>query len=304
MFMIVALKKTCPFSLESRHRLCLPEQMSSRTVWLFSVLGLRMKRLCVTLNPFLSDGESFNCRAGPCHGLCERTWRHTKLWRLRGSLLFIAYPALRYLMAVRGSSPPLPLLRSQIMIWEDANGKDYNDYQLQRRSVYRTGSGGLIRCDTEMHLMFLMVLKKLTTTDLCAHTSRTHFSHELGPVQVLLQHSRERRCRKTGSDEFTSCFCWFTSWMTGWTFDNHDKKKTFVVLVSLTSAQRSVQIRCIRHRNSSKKICGNMAIKEILKGRLPVYGLRGKCTGDTQMALQNIPHMQSESGRISVLLHL
>lgn len=181
--------------------------MSSRTAWLFSVLGIRMKHLCaVTLNPFISGVESFNCRAGPCHGLCERTWRHTKLWRLRGSLLFIAHPALRCLMASSGSSPPLPLLRSQIMIRKDANGKEYNDYQLQRRSVYRTRSRRLIGCDTEMHLIFLMVLKKLTATDLHAHTSWTHFSHILGPAQVFLQHSRERRCSKTGSDEFTSCF--------------------------------------------------------------------------------------------------
>lgn len=217
--------KTWPFSLESRHHLCLPEKMSSRTAWLFSVLGVRMKHLCaVTLNPFVSGVESFNCRAGPCRGLCERTWRHTKLWWLQGSLLFIAYPALRCLMAVLGSltSSASP----QIMIRKDANGKEYNDYQLQHRSVYWTGWRGFIGCDAEMHLVFLMVLKKLTARWI-------HFSHHLGPVQVFLQHRQEVM---NLSPAFAGlCHEWLEEHLT----TMKTTKKTFVILVPLTSVNIS-----------------------------------------------------------------
>lgn len=70
-----------------------------------------------------------------------------------------------------------------MMIREDANGKEYNDYQLLRRNVYRTRSGGLIGCDAEMHLMFVIVLKKLFTADL-AHT-HTHTAAGLASATFL-----------------------------------------------------------------------------------------------------------------------
>lgn len=198
MFMIVVFKKHALFSRMSttsvhQHK-CPPGPRDC-----FPPLAFAMMRLCaVTLNPFISDVESFNSRAGPCHGLCERTRGHSKLWRLRGSLLFIAYPALRCLMAARCSSPPLLLLRSQIMIRKDANGKEYNDYQLQHRSVYQTGWPGLIGCDTELHLMFVMLLKKLTSSGLHAHTGWTHFSHP-GPrsgVSAAQQRKKVQEDRK------------------------------------------------------------------------------------------------------------
>lgn len=59
---------------------------------------------------------------------CVKEHEDTKVSQRWASLLFIAYPALQWLHVVL--SPPLPLLHSQIMIREDANGKEYTDYQL------------------------------------------------------------------------------------------------------------------------------------------------------------------------------
>lgn len=210
--------------------------MSSRAVQRFSVLAVCMKHLCaVTKNPFISNVESFNCRAGPCRGLCERTWRHTKLWQLGGSLLFISLPALRCPMAVRGSSPPLPLWRSQIMIRKDANGKEYNDYQAQHWSVYRSGWRGLIGCDTEMHFIFLAALKKFSSTGL--HTPAGSTSATFGAPFRCFCSTAERKGaeRQEVMSLPPACAGLCHDWLEEHLTTMKTRKKTFVVLLPLTS---------------------------------------------------------------------
>lgn len=209
--------------------------MSSRAVQRFSVLAFCMKHLCtVTINPFISNVESFNCRAGPCRGLCERTWRHTKLWQLGGSLLFISYPALRCLMAVRGSSPPLPLQRSQIMIRKDANGKEYNDYQAQQWSVYRSGWRGLIGCDTEMHFIFWWCWRS-SAPQTCSHQldpPQPHSGLRSG-VSAAQQREKVQKGRKWWVCLLLVLVYLMIDWRNIW--QPWKQEKTFVVLLPLTS---------------------------------------------------------------------
>lgn len=280
--------------------------MSSRAAQRFSVLAVCMKHLCAaTINPFISNVESFNCRAGPCHGLCERTWRHTKLWQLGGSLLFISYPALRCLMAVRGSSPPLPLQRSQIMIRKDANGKEYNDYQAAAPKCVSKRMTRINWVWRRNAFHFSVALKKFPSTDLHPPAGSTS-THIRGSVQVFLQHSREKKVQKGRT--WWVCLLLvlvyvMIDWRNIWQPRKQEKNLCCFVAshISLHLHSEAHRSDASTHSSSSKKSCGSMKIKEIMKGRLPVYGLRGKRPGgDRRTVLQGIPHIQSESGRMPI----
>lgn len=225
--------------------------MSSRAAQRFSVLAVCMKHLCaVTINPFISNVESFNCRAGPCRGLCERTWRHTKLRQLWGSLLFISYPALRCLMAVRGSSPPLPLRRSQIMIRKDANGKEYNDYQAAApKCVSKRGWRGLIGCDAEMHFIFRWRWRS-SPPQTCTHQLDPPPPTFGAPFRCFCSTAERKKVQKGRT--WWVCLLLvlvyvMIDWRNIWQPRKQGKKPLLFCCLShqFTSTQRSAQIRCI-----------------------------------------------------------